>query len=244
MLNVLITGATSGIGLACVRRFTEQGWRVICVGRNQRRLDESVRIACEFGEQHAFGICADLGESGVTKTIFQNYASQIGPLHALVNSAAIATLGECQNISDNDWEELFRVNVTASFAMIRDALPLLQQAESPAVVNVSSIAGRFRSISLNCAYSASKAAVIGMTKHLACELGPQGIRVNCVCPSQTLTPMLIKALSIEKQTALANSIPLRRLAKPEEQAAVIYFLCTPDASYVNGAIFDVNGGIF
>ena len=112
------------------------------------------------------------------------------------------------------------------------------------IVNISSIAGRTRSISLGCHYTTSKSAIIGMTRHLAAELGPKGVRVNCSAPSQTLTPMLKKALSKKDQILLSKKVPLKRLGLAREQAEVIYFLCSNKSSYINGAIVDVNGGLF
>ena len=111
----------------------------------------------------------------------------------------------------------------------------------PTIVNIS-IAGRLRSISLSCAYSSSKAAIIGMTRHLAMELSPYEIRVNCLAPGQTITPMLNSALSEEGQKNLAKKLPLKRLANPLEQAKIIYFLSSSESSYINGAIIDSNGG--
>lgn len=240
--TVLITGATSGIGFECVRVFAKEGWRVVCLGRNPTRLNEAVGVATALGAE-AMGLLADFSEPGAAADLFRRHADAIASVDALVNSAGVAAVTRAEELSDMSWEETFRINVTAAFGMVREALPFLSNGTAPSVVNISSIAGRLRSVSLSCAYSASKAALIGMTRHLAGELGPRGIRVNCVCPGQTFTPMLAEALSSDGQEALARSIPLRRLAKPEEQARVVYFLCTPDASYINGAIIDVNGGV-
>lgn len=240
--TVLITGATSGIGFECVRIFAEKEWRVVCLGRDPARLNEAVGAATALGAE-AIGLAVDLSEPDAAADLFRRHADVIASVDALVNSAGVAAVAKTEELSDKAWEATFRINVTAAFGMVREALPFLSKATAPSVVNISSIAGRLRSISLSCSYSASKAALIGMTRHLAGELGPRGIRVNCVCPGQTYTPMLTGALSPDGQEALARAIPLRRLAKPEEQARVVYFLCTPDASYINGAIIDVNGGV-
>lgn len=242
MKTVLITGATSGIGLSCVELFARNGWRVVCLGRNLVGLDVALSVArAAGGEALAFPV--DFASDNAAHELFRVHGTEIGLIDALINSAGVADAAKIEDVSDAEWERTFRVNVTAAFAMVREALPALEKSDAASVVNVSSIAGRLRSISLSAAYSTSKAALLGLTRHLAGELGPRGIRVNCVCPSQTLTPMLNEALSPEGQEKLAASIPLRRLARPEEQAAAIYFLCTPASSYVNGAILDVNGGI-
>ena len=240
--TVLITGATSGIGYSCAELFAKEKWRVICLGRDRRKLEEIVALVQQRGTE-SLGFEVDLSKLDESKAFFEQNGDQVGVIDALINSAGVAPKAKIEETSDADWEDTFRVNVTAAFGMIREALPYMRKSEAPSVVNISLIAGRLRSISLSCGYSTSKAAMIGMTRHLAGELGPDGFRVNCICPSQTKTPMLDDALSQEGKKALAQSIPLRRLAQPEEQAAVIHFLCSPAASYMNGAIIDVNGGV-
>ena len=241
--TVLITGASSGIGLACVRVFAENGYRILALGRNADRLNSVVKDALERGAPEALGFSVDMEKPDAAGNFFRDNASAISRVDCLVNSAGTAETGVTPEVSDEDWERMFRINVTAPFAMIREALPYLSKSTDAAIVNVSSIAGRLRSISLSPAYTASKAAMIGMTRHLAGELAGQGIRVNATCPSQTHTPMLEGALSKQGQEELAATVPLGRLAAPQEQAKVILFLCSPDSSYMNGAIVDVNGGL-
>lgn len=241
--TVLITGASSGIGLACVQLFAENGYRILALGRNSDRLEKTVSDAMDRGASEALGFSVDMEKADSVGNFFRCEATKISRIDCLVNCAGIAEQGATRDVSDENWELTFRVNVTASFAMIRESLPYLAKSTDAAIVNVSSIAGRSRSISLSPAYTASKAAIIGMTRHLAAELGTQGIRVNAVCPSQTHTPMLEDALSPEGREELASRVPLNRLAMPMEQAQVIFFLCSSDSSYMNGAIVDVNGGL-
>ena len=110
------------------------------------------------------------------------------------------------------------------------------------IVNVSSIAGRSKSIVSGVHYTSSKAGLIGLTRQLAQELGPKGININCVCPSQTLTPMLERSMTNKQLLDLSNKIPLRRIANIEEVVKPILFLCSEDASYIHGACIDINGG--
>ena len=111
-------------------------------------------------------------------------------IDALINSAGISKKTKIENLSENEWQDVFNINVNASFQMIRESLKYMDKSRYPTIVNISSVAGRLRSISLSCAYSSSKAAIIGMTRHLAMELSPYDIRVNCLAPGQTITPML------------------------------------------------------
>ena len=132
------------------------------------------------------------------------------------------------------------VNLTSFFYIIKKTLPLMSQGSK--IVNVSSIAGRSKSLVSGVHYTASKSGIIGLTRQLANELGPRGINVNCVCPSQTRTPMLEQSMSKEQLESLCKNIPLRRIAEIEEVVNPILFLCSDEASYIHGACIDVNGG--
>ncbi len=241
--TVIITGASSGMGLACVSTFARRGCRIVCLGRDPERTKQAVSEAERAGAHSALGFEVDFTDLDAIPRFFSDATETLGTVDYVVNSAGIAELGAVAELSEEAWERVFRVNVTAAFSMIKHALPHLLKSDRASVVNVSSVAGRLRSISLGAHYSASMAALIGMTRHLAGELGPQGVRINATCPSQTETPMLMRALSPEGRAALAKTVPLRRLATAPEQADVISFLCSPQSSYVNGTILDVNGGI-
>ncbi|MDC0206568.1 SDR family oxidoreductase [Nitrospinae bacterium] len=242
MKTVLVTGATSGIGEACVLKFSREGYRIIGLGRDTKRLEKVRLSALSNGAQDCRMHAVDLLNLDEIHSFFKNMVA-IEKIDALINSAGIAYTEKAEDITIDQWDEVIRVNLTAPFFVIQAALPLLSKSSNPSIVNVSSIAGRTRSLSLGCHYSTSKAAIIGMTRHLAAELGPKGIRLNCTAPSQTHSPMLDSALSKDGQVSLAKTVPLGRLSTPNDQAEVIYFLCTPPAYYINGAIIDVNGGL-
>ncbi|NOY72904.1 MAG: SDR family oxidoreductase [Gammaproteobacteria bacterium] len=242
MRTVLVTGATSGIGEACVKKFATEGYRIIGLGRNEKQLEKVRTDALSYGAPECRTFSINLRYVAEVAELFRSL-NDIEVIDAIINSAGIAYQRIIDEITIEEWEEVMCINLTAPVAIIKAALPWLRKSNNPSVINISSIAGRSRSISLGCHYTTSKAAVIGMTRHLAGELGPQGIRVNCTAPSQTHTPMLDAALSKESQDLLATKVPLKRLGTAEEQADVIFFLCTPAASYINGAIVDVNGGL-
>lgn len=242
MKTVLVTGATSGIGEACVAKFSKEGYRIIALGRDKEKL-ERVRVnSLSMGAENFKSFSVDFQDLDKINSFFKRL-DDVECIDSVVNSAGVAYARRVDDMTINEWDETMRVNVTASFVITQAALPWLLKSKNPTVVNISSIAGRTKSISLGCHYSTCKAAVIGMTRHLAAELGPRGIRVNCIAPSQTHSPMLDSALSKEDQRKLSEKVPLRRLGTVEEQAEVIYFLCSRASSYINGAIIDVNGGL-
>ena len=239
--TVLITGSTSGIGLSCALLFAERNWNIVCLAKKSssfRKIKKEIDGNFEKFEFHE----VDFSRKDSIHNFFEKKQFKFKHIDALINSAGISTKTKIENLSENEWQEIFQINVDASFQMIRESIKFMNKSRCPTIVNISSIAGRLRSISLSCAYSSSKAAIIGMTRHLAMELSPYEIRVNCLAPGQTITPMLSSALSEEGQKSLAKNLPLKRLASPLEQARIIYFLSSSDSSYINGAIIDSNGG--
>jgi len=240
--TTIITGATSGIGQATANLFGERGHDLILIGRDAERMGAISSKLREKGVSVRFFLL-DFAVDGAVESFFRDHGVELGPVDNLVNSAGTAKLSTIGDISETDCDLLFRVNVTGAIMMTKYALPNLLQTPYPSVVNVSSVAGRQKSLSLGVHYTASKAALIGVTRHLGTELVSEGVRVNAITPSQTHSPMLDYALTSDAQKELASRNPMGRLGKPEEQAEVIWFLCSEAASYINGAIIDVNGGI-
>ena len=238
----MITGATSGIGAATASLFASRGHDLILVGRDAERMETISDAARSLGSCVKC-VLLDFSEDGAVESFFREEGEELGTIDNLINSAGAAKLSTLDDISEKDCDHLFRVNVTATIMIIKYALPNLRQSSYPSVVNVSSVAGRQKSLSLGVHYTSSKAALIGLTRHLGTELGAMGVRVNAIAPSQTHSPMLDYALSPDAQRELAAKNPLGRLGSAEEQAEVIWFLCSGAASYINGAILDVNGGV-
>ena len=162
------------------------------------------------------------------------------PIIPKINNAAINYCKPIEEISLNEWNGVIDTNLTSYFYIIKKCLPKMDRGSK--IVNVSSIAGRSKSLVSGVHYTSSKAGLIGLTRQLAQELGPKGININCVCPSQTLTPMLERSMTDLQLSALENTIPLRRVAQVSEIVKPILFLCSDDASYIHGACLDVNGG--
>ena len=169
-----------------------------------------------------------------------SYFDRLGKVDILINNAAINYCKPIEEISLNEWNGVIDTNLTSYFYIIKKCLPKMDRGSK--IVNVSSIAGRSKSLVSGVHYTSSKAGLIGLTRQLAQELGPKGININCVCPSQTLTPMLKRSMTNEQLSDLESKIPLRRVAQVSEVVKPILFLCSEDASYIHGACLDVNGG--
>ena len=164
-------------------------------------------------------------------------------MDALVNCAGIATTTPPLEITVTEWLEIFKTNFVWTYLCCQYVLPSMCERRFGKIINISSVAGRLYSESASLAYTASKYAVIGLTKQLAAQFGAHHLNINCVCPSQTKTEMLVAHVSQEKQEALVAKNPMQRLAEPKEIAEVIAFLASEKASYVNGGVIDVNGGL-
>ena len=169
-----------------------------------------------------------------------SYFNSIDKVDILINNAAINYCKPIEEISLNEWNGVIDTNLTSYFYIIKKCLPKMNRGSK--IVNVSSIAGRDKSLVSGVHYTSSKAGLIGLTRQLAQELGPKGININCVCPSQTLTPMLKRSMTDKQLSNLENKIPLRRIAQVSEIVKPILFLCSKDASYIHGACLDINGG--
>ena len=174
------------------------------------------------------------------KGIDKFFSSFNKDLDILVNVAAINYTKKIGKISFDEWEKVIATNLSSYFYIIKKSLDIMNNGGK--IVNVSSIAGRNRSLVSGVHYTSSKAAIIGLTRQLAFELGERNININAVCPSQTLTDMIKESMSASQLRELAQNIPLKRIAMVEDQVYPIMFLCSDEASYITGAVIDVNGG--
>jgi NAD(P)-dependent dehydrogenase (short-subunit alcohol dehydrogenase family) len=236
--TLLLTGASRGIGHATVKRFSSAGWRVITCSRHPFPED------CPWEAGPEDHIQLDLADPHSTIAAVEEIKSRLdnGRLEALVNNAGISPKGgdgkrlDTINTDLRTWGQVFHVNFFASVVLARGLIDELRAAQG-AVVNVTSIAGARVHPFAGAAYSTSKAALAALTREMANDFGPLGVRVNAISPGEIETEIL--SPGTEK---LAAEIPLRRLGKPEEVARSIYYLCTPESSYVNGVEIEINGG--
>jgi len=239
--TIILTGASRGIGHATVKRFSSAGWRVITCSRHGFPED----CPWEAGpEDHIQVDLADLENArGAIDEMKRRLADQGGRLNALVNNAAISPKGEggkrlgAIDMPLSDWQKVFQVNFFAPIMLARGLMDELKLAQG-AVVNVSSIAGSRVHPFAGAAYATSKAALASLTREMASDFGPLGVRVNAISPGEIDTAIL----SPGTEKIVEEQIPMRRLGEPEEVAKAIYFLCTEQSSYVNGAELHINGG--
>jgi NAD(P)-dependent dehydrogenase (short-subunit alcohol dehydrogenase family) len=235
---MLLTGASRGIGHATVKRFSAAGWRVITCSRHAFPEE----CPWEMGpEDH---IQLDLADPDNTGAAIAEIRSRLegGLLHALVNNAAIspkgpggARLGSIDT-SLRDWQQVFQVNFFAPVMLARGLIEELSAAHG-SVVNVTSIAGSRVHPFAGAAYATSKAALAALTREMAADFAPRGVRVNAIAPGEIDTSLLSPGTD-----KIVAQIPMRRLGTPDEVAKTIYFLCTEQSSYVNGAEIAINGG--
>ena len=238
---VLVTGASSGIGAATAAAFAREGARVAVTGRDAVRTE---RVAREVGAV-AFEL-GDICDPGCCRELVGRVASQEGRLDVLVNNAGTIVREDAADTTDEQWRQTMAVNVDAVFYMSREALKVMRRQGAGAVVNLSSTCGLVGSRGLT-AYCASKGAVSLMTQAMALDCAEDGVRVNAVCPGATDTPMLFSAHRMrptraEMDEVQCRTVPMQRMARPEEVTAAILFLASDEASYITGALLPVDGG--
>lgn len=241
MKTVVITGASRGIGAACARLFAQEGWAVAVNYRNSREKAEVLAAdICREGGV-ALAIPADIGNAADVERLFSTAEKELGTVEALINNAGIAQQKLFTDLTEEEWDELFRVDVKGVFLCCRRALPAMIRRQKGCIVNISSMWGQVGA-SCEVHYSAAKAAVIGLTKALAKEAGPSGIRVNCIAPGVIQTEMN-GHLSPEVLEELREETPLEVLGTPEDVAKSALFLCSPQSSFITGQVLGVNGGM-
>lgn len=227
--KVLVVGGSRGIGQQVCLEFFSSGADVSYVSRTEcKRLRE-------YGIKH---LRCDVRDPDQIKKVF----NQIEKIDILINVAATNYCKKIHEINIDEWNEVLEVNLRSYFLTTKIAVEKMKNRGGGKIVNVSSIAGRNKSIVSGSHYTSSKSAIIGLTRQIASEVGIYGINVNAVCPSQTMTDMLKESMSHDDIEKLSNQIPLKRLATVKDQALPILFLCSSGASYMTGAVLDINGG--
>lgn len=235
MSVVLITGGSRGIGRAMVELFSHRGWQVAFTYLNSEQAAKAV--AEEFG---ALAIRADSGVSADVRAAVNRTVSELGGVDCLINNAAISSFSLFTDITEEDWDRTLRVNLTGAFLYTQCVIPEMLNKKQGSIINITSMWGQVGS-SCEVHYSAAKAGLIGMTKALAKELGPSGITVNAIAPGVIATDMNSE-LSKEDLASLCDETPLMRLGQPHEVAAAAYYLASPEAAFITGAVLNVNGG--
>jgi len=235
----LVTGASRGIGFAIAKILSENGATVMMTAKNQERLEKST-----LKIPNAIGIAADIRNTNDVKNVVNKTVEKFGKLDILVNNAGIfPKVKPLHEIDEDDWNEVIDVNLTGQFRFTKEAIPHLKKTGG-SIINMSSNAGlkAYEGTSAD-AYSASKAALILLTKCWALEYAKDKIRVNCICPGAVDTDMSKPFLKTQKDKEFADSEhPLGRIGQPEEVAKAVMYFVSDDAAWITGAILAIDGG--
>ena len=245
----IITGGAGGLGLTYCKAFLKEGAKVVVNDVSKELVDRTVSELAPLGR--VVGKVADVCQKSTVENMVFFVADHFGRLDILVNNAggSLLTPHKVEEIDETSWDKVMDVNLKGAFLCSQAAVKQFRkQGGGGKIVNVSALAGRWLGSLAGCHYTSAKAGVIGLTRHLAYELGPEGIYVNAVAPTITLASQrtidLWNARTEEYREKIISEIPLRRLSFPEEIAAAVIFLCSDEASYLTGVTLDVNGGRF
>lgn len=236
----IITGSAQGIGLATALRFAAEGARVVVSDIGQQRVDQAVAAIVAQGGQ-AIGAVVDVTDRLAIDAMVEKVKATWGRIDVLINNAGITKDARLAKMSSAQFDAVIAVNLKGVFECTQAVAETMTAQGSGSIVNASSVVGLYGNFG-QTNYAATKAGVIGFTKTWARELGPKGVRVNAVCPGFVMTPILDTVPEAVKQKMI-EKVPLGRLGRPEEIAAVYAFLASDDSSYMNGAVLEVSGGI-
>jgi 3-oxoacyl-[acyl-carrier protein] reductase len=236
--RAVVTGAARGIGFAIARRFTAEGATVALV---DVQAEAAKAASADLGGAPCF--VADVADAAEAKGAIIDAAQALGGLDVLVNNAGILHMAPLLEISPEDWDRTFAVNVRSMLFTIQAAVPHLQSSGRPGkIINMASMGGKLGAPG-QAHYCASKAAVIELTRVAAMELGPLGITVNCICPGYVLTDMGAATRTPEMVAAWSTKSPLGRLGTPDDVAGMAVFLASADGDYCTGQAMNVTGGM-
>ena len=239
----LVTGSSRGIGAAIARLFAREGARVVLHGRDPAALS-SVRSQIERDGGKVLDMTGDVTSFADIEAMRQRIEQELGPMDILVANAAggRAMPGPFEEITEKDWHSSVDGSLTATFLTIKSFLPGMKQRGGGSILTISSAAARRPHPQSPVPYAAAKAGIEMLTQHLAAQVGPNGIRVNCIAPETILTERNIERIPDAQKKALVEAHPIRRLGTPEDVARAALFLVSDDAGWITGVVLDVAGG--
>ncbi|MCC8023508.1 MAG: 3-oxoacyl-ACP reductase FabG [Clostridiales bacterium] len=241
MKTALITGASGGIGQACALAFAGAGYHTAIHYHTNRKAADHLLAQIQAGGWDGYQVRADLADENAVQSMFADVIRTFGGVDVLVNCAGIAQIKLFTDTAAEDWNRVMQINAAGTFLCCREAVRDMLKRKAGAIVNLSSMWGQ-AGASCEVAYSASKAAVIGLTKALAKETGPSGIRVNCICPGYIETEMNA-GLAPGVAEAFREETPLQRNGTPQDVAAAALFLAGEASGFLTGQVIGVNGGL-
>ena len=240
--NAIVTGGAAGMGLAIARRFARSGANVCIWDLEQGAIDQAVAdLAADAGGATVCGVVGDVADPASVEGALEATREQFDSLEIAVNNAGISGPNTVSwEYPVDDWRQVIDVDLVGTFLVSRAVIPLMLENSYGRIVNIASVAGKEGNPNAS-AYSAAKAGVIGLTKSLGKELAETGVLVNCVTPAVVQTALLDQ-MTQEHIDYMRSKIPMGRFGLPEEVAAMVTWLCSPECSFSTGAIFDLSGG--
>ena len=236
----LVTGASRGIGRGIALELAREGWDLCINYLQDRQAAETAAEEIRALGQNAGVFQADVADRAAVEAMVRRAEEELGPVSLLVNNAGISHQVQFQDVTDALWDRCLAVNLTGARNAVQAVLPRMLSEKRGVIVNISSMWG-LRGASCEVPYACTKAALIGLTRSLALELAPSGIRVNCVAPGPIETDM-VRALGEETRRMLAEETPLGRLGTPADVAAAVAFLASERASFITGQVLGTDGG--
>ena len=238
----IVTGGAQGIGRAIAEEFCREGAKAVILDINDEKgktLESEIR---QSGGEVTFLHC-DVSKPAEIDKVIAQILEKYARINILVNNAGILHSTPIEDITEEEWDRMMAINLKSMFFMCQKVLPAFREQKGGKIINISSLAGRMGGIANGLGYTATKAAMIGLTYGFARRLAKDNINVNAIAPGTTETDIL-KAFSPEKKEELRQTIPLKRLGNPQDIANAVVFLASSKANFITGAILDVNGGMF
>lgn len=243
----IITGSAGGLGRTCALTLAREGADIVIIDINQEAINKTVKEVKTLGNR-CMGFVCDISKQAQVEETVKKIIEEWGRVDILVNNAggALHTKAKFEEVTEKDWDIVMNVNLKGAFFCCKVVVPYMIKQGRGRIVNISALAGRASASLAGIQYTSAKAGIGGLTRHLAKEMGKYNIYVNAVAPGITISGARVEALwntkSEEEKKKVLDSIPLRRLGKPEDVANVILFLASDEASYITGATIDSNGG--